>query len=595
MQTTKSITSQSQLMSEQIRKLEHSILTYEEGFMPFLENLHQDYVQSGRNLIHYLALKNNNIDRLEDQLVNMGIAKLDTALANIIHSLSLTKKLLLNSHDHFGPPWDKPVVSIRMSKKLLAHHTRTLLGKKPTGRKSRIMVTLPVEAARDNKLVRNFIKKGMNIARINCAHDTPETWAAMIANIQEANLSLNKNCKIAMDLGGPKLRTGPVKKGPEVVHIKPARDSLGKIIEPALVWMAAPKSIPPVNAPVFVPASSGFIKSLRKGDKVEFKDTRGKNRHFEIIKKEGKGRWAYCYDSVYITNGTKLKRVRQNQAKSIPDKVCELKPIEETIILNKGDTLILTKNSAQGERAVYNSDGIIIQNAHISTTMPEIFDYVKTGEPVLFDDGKIVGEITEVLKDELHIRIHYVKSGGSKLKAEKGINLPDSDLKIKGLTEKDKKDLEFIAHHADMVNFSFVNNPEDVNDLLHELKKYNTEIGIILKIETKQAVRKLPLILLTAMQSCPVGVMIARGDLAIECGWMEMANIQEDILKICKAAHTPAIWATQVLENMAKKGLPSRAEITDAAMSQRADCVMLNKGAHITAAIKMLDKILKSI
>jgi len=227
--------------------------------------------------------------------------------------------------------------------------------------------------------------------------------------------------------------------------------------------------------------------------------------------------------------------------------------------------------------------------------MPEIFDFVKPGESVLFDDGKIVGEIKELLKNELHIKIRYAKTGGSKLKAEKGINLPDSDLKIKGLTEKDKKDLEFIARHADMVNFSFVNNPEDVNDLLDELKKYNAKIGIVLKIETKQAVIKLPLILLTAMQSCPVGVMIARGDLAIECGWMEMASIQEDILKICKAAHTPAIWATQVLENMAKKGLPSRAEITDAAMSQRADCVMLNKGNYITEAIKMLDVILKSV
>jgi pyruvate kinase len=89
--------------------------------------------------------------------------------------------------------------------------------------------------------------------------------------------------------------------------------------------------------------------------------------------------------------------------------------------------------------------------------------------------------------------------------------------------------------------------------------------------------------------------MIARGDLAVEIGWNDMVLVQEEILRICEAAHVPDIWATQVLENMAKKGTPSRAEITDAGMSQRAECVMLNKGAQITKAIKMLDKILRNM
>jgi len=87
--------------------------------------------------------------------------------------------------------------------------------------------------------------------------------------------------------------------------------------------------------------------------------------------------------------------------------------------------------------------------------------------------------------------------------------------------------------------------------------------------------------------------MIARGDLAIECGWGNMARIQQEILRICEAAHLPDIWATQVLENLAKKGLPSRAEITDAALSQQAECVMLNKGDHIFEAIQLLDKIIR--
>ncbi len=136
--------------------------------------------------------------------------------------------------------------------------------------------------------------------------------------------------------------------------------------------------------------------------------------------------------------------------------------------------------------------------------------------------------------------------------------------------------------------------PADVIALLEELNNYpDCNLGIICKIETVQGFNDLPRILLATMRHYPAGIMIARGDLAVECGWERLAEIQEQILWLCEAAHLPAIWATQVLESESKKGLPSRAEITDAAMSQRADCVMLNKGPHIIAAIRMLDNILR--
>jgi pyruvate kinase len=163
------------------------------------------------------------------------------------------------------------------------------------------------------------------------------------------------------------------------------------------------------------------------------------------------------------------------------------------------------------------------------------------------------------------------------------------------LTKKDKTDLKFVAQSANTVNFSFVNNKQDVEELLNELKKLKANIGIILKIETKEAYRNLPGILLKGMENYPIGVMIARGDLAIETGWKNFAIIQEEILQLCEAAHLPDIWATQVLENLAKKGIPTRAEITDAAMAQRADCVMLNKGPYIEKTVRMLDKVLRKM
>ena len=233
--------------------------------------------------------------------------------------------------------------------------------------------------------------------------------------------------------------------------------------------------------------------------------------------------------------------------------------------------------------------------ARISCTLAEIFSDVKVGEPIMFDDGKVEGIIEKVSQDELQVRITYAKESGAKLRSDKGINLPVSDLKISGLTAKDKQDMEFVAHNADAVNFSFVNTPLDVQELIDLLKEHNSKIGIILKIETRKGFDNLPHILLRAMQTYPIGVMIARGDLAVETGWNNIATIQEEILRVCEAAHIPDIWATQVLENLAKKGTPSRAEITDAASSQRAECVMLNKGYHIKKAIKLLDRILRQM
>jgi pyruvate kinase len=94
------------------------------------------------------------------------------------------------------------------------------------------------------------------------------------------------------------------------------------------------------------------------------------------------------------------------------------------------------------------------------------------------------------------------------------------------------------------------------------------------------------------MRSPASGVKIARGDLAVECGYERLAEIQEEILWMAEASHTPVIWATQVLESLAKSGIPSRAEITDAAMGERAECVMLNKGPYILEAVRALDNIL---
>jgi pyruvate kinase len=218
---------------------------------------------------------------------------------------------------------------------------------------------------------------------------------------------------------------------------------------------------------------------------------------------------------------------------------------------------------------------------------------VRPGERVWFDDGRIGGVIRHVQRDEVHVEITIAHERGEKLAADKGINLPDSKLELDALTVKDLEDLHFVARHADMVGLSFVRRVSDIGQLHDHLVRLDaTELGIVLKIENRTAFEHLPDLLLAGMRGPRLGVMIARGDLAVEMGWERLAEVQEEILWLAEAAHVPVIWATQVLETLTKTGQPSRAEITDAAMGERAECVMLNKGPHILEAIEALDDIL---
>ena len=164
------------------------------------------------------------------------------------------------------------------------------------------------------------------------------------------------------------------------------------------------------------------------------------------------------------------------------------------------------------------------------------------------------------------------------------------------MTAEDIANLAFVAEHADIVELSFANSAADVELLQQHLARLaSRQPAIVLKIETLRGFENLPDMLLVALRLPSCGVMIARGDMAVEVGFERLAEVQEEILWICEAAHVPVIWATQVLETLAKEGMPSRSKITDAAMGPRAECVMLNKGPHVLSAVRVLDDILRRI
>lgn len=580
---------------EEMLKLEESVGEKQLGLNPA-------QVESARNLIHYMALRGRDIRELQETLAALGLSSLGRAEAHVKNNVEALLALLGRLSGAGTPPAGySPAPGFLEGNWLLKAHTDTLLGPKPAHRNVRVMVTMPSEAATDYELVHRLLASGMNCMRINCAYDGPAAWARMIENLRRARDKTGKDCRVLMDLAGPKLRTGPMEPGPQVVKWRPRRDQFGQVKAPALVWLAPSLNVMklPPEADACLPVAGNWLKFLRRGDHIKFFDARGASRLMKVLKRTAAGCWAESHQTAYVAAGTTLHAYSRRAARGeyVPGRdcqVCALPAREQVINLQMGDELVLTREPVPGRPAVYNEWGHLSSPARIGVTLPEIFEDVRKGERVLLDDGKMAGVIKRVGRDEMSVEITHAPPSGAKLRADKGINLPDSNLRLPALTAKDEEDLAFIAAHADLVGYSFVRRAADVHALQGRLAELKGErLGIVLKIETVKAFENLPKLLLAAMRSPCAGVMIARGDLAVECGYERLAEVQEEILWVCEAAHMPVIWATQVLENLARDGQPSRAEITDAAMGERAECVMLNKGPYVVEAVRALDDILR--
>jgi pyruvate kinase len=550
---------------------------------------------SATNLIHYLALRRHDLRALQPRLAAIGLSSLGRSEDHVLSSLDAVRSAL-RALSQCGEGPLSPGAGIPKTEKLLAAHTQALLGPEPAYRRVRIMVTMPSEAARDYTLVHELVRGGMDCMRINCAHDEPSAWSAMIEHLRRANQALNRHCRVAMDLGGPKLRTGPLAAGASVLKIRPTRDVYGRVTAPARVRLAPaplqPATLPPAAA-ARLPMPAAWLGHLEVGEMLRFLDARGARRCLKVVERSADGVWAELDKTSYVVPGTRIRRagVRGRAASAVVD---AFGASEQPILLCSGDLLVVTRGLEPGRPAIRGAESRELTPATIGCTLPEVFDDVRRGEAIWFDDGKIGGVVESIEPGRVMVRINLVRQGGAKLRSDKGINLPDSALRLSALTDTDLEHLQFVVRHADIVSLSFANSVADVDLLLQNLRRLGGEkLGVILKIETRRGFENLPGMLLASLRFGSCGVMIARGDLAVECGFERLAEVQEEILWLCEAAHVPVIWATQVLESLAKEGFPSRAEITDAAMSERAECVMLNKGPHVSQAVGVLDDILQ--
>jgi pyruvate kinase len=583
-------------LGDELRVIRADMLEAEERFLVSWSDIPASHLPSARNLLHYLALRRRDLRLLQAHLASFGLSSLGRAESQAFASV----QAVLDAVRHLADlPADaslhEPPVSFAEGRALLDAHTRALLGPPPTGRDVRIMVTMPAEAASEFELVRDLVMSGMDCMRVNTAHDDPDAWDRMLRHLERATAELRRPCRVLIDLAGPKLRTGLIEPGPPVLRWRPERDVYGRVERPARIWLTdrdSPRGAPRPAAAA-LPVNGRWLGGLAIDDKIELHDARNAHRTLRVVGREEGGVWVEGDQTAYVLPGTLLKLSRKHNGRRHAE-VGELPPTVQPIMLAPGDTLILARDIEIGHPAVVTDDGEVMQPAEIPVTLPQIFDDVRAGESVWLDDGKIGGVVRSSTGDRIEVTITHAKPEGSKLGSDKGINLPDSNLRLPALTPKDLQDLPFIARRADLIGYSFVRTEQDVRELQARLVEAAGEgqPGLVLKIETRRAFDNLPALLLAAMRSPAAGVMIARGDLAVECGYERLAEVQEEILWMAEASHTPVIWATQVLEGLTKSGIPSRAEITDAAMGERAECVMLNKGPYIVDAVRALDSIL---
>ena len=435
----------------------------------------KSFTDSALNLAHYLALRREDLRQLQLALMPWGLSSLGRIEARVLPNLDAAIATL-GAVCHQDPallPQRPSLEAFFDGDRLLKQHTEEVFGKRSNQRQVRIMVTLATEAAENYELVRELVQRGTDCIRINCAHDTTEQWLAMINHLRQAEVETGRDCKVFMDIAGPKPRL----------------------------------------------------------------------------------------ESVLLS---------QNKER-----------------VHQGDKLLLS------QEVPVNADKKIFK---ANCTIPEILSQLKVNDNVWIDDGKIGAKVKSLLSEGVILEITHARTKGEKLRPDKGINFPDTLLNLSPLTSKDQKDLDFIASRADIIGYSFVQQATDIELLQLELQARlganSLKPAIVAKIETPEAVKNLPELIVRAAGKQPFGVMIARGDLAVEIGYQRLAEIQEEILWLCQAAHVPVIWATQVLENLVKKRTPSRAEMTDAAMAERAECVMLNKGVYLAEAVTILDDVL---
>ncbi|QDU73496.1 Pyruvate kinase [Bremerella volcania] len=581
---------------DSLLQLREGALKLEEDFSSSLAKIPESQRQCGRNLVHYLSVRQHDIRELQYQLHALGLSSLGRMEAYVLPTIDAVLTALYRLADRTPPKIDlqNSYEGFQAGRAHLDQNTNVLFGEPGSSRQQRIMVTIPSEGARQYGLIFELLQAGMDVMRINCSKDDHKTWAQMIEHLRRAEKETGRRCKVQMDLAGPNPRTGPLESKPGVLHWRPRLNDVGKIRSRAKVWISS-RDTGHQNADEVLPVPPDAMGNIQQGDKLLVTDTRGRKQTLTVISVEDGGCWAEGEDEAFVEPNAPFCVLRSDE-QVFQGNIAQTfaRQTDHEFNVRVGDLIVLTDGDIPGHPARKDANGNMTEPASIGCNLPEIYQDVRPGDRFFYDDGELQAVVREASAEKVVIEVTQTRKDAVKIRSDKGINFPDTHFNLPALTQKDRADLDFIVANADLLAYSFVRHVRDVEDLIDELNARGADsLGVILKIETQQAFQNLPELLLAALQHPPIGVMVARGDMGVEIGFNRMSEVQEEILWLSEAAHVPVVWATQVLESLAKKGLPTRAEVTDAAMSGRAECVMLNKGEHIVETVQFLSDVLE--
>lgn len=559
------------------------------------------YAGSAANLAAYIALRRLDLTDLQPQLVMLGLSSLGRCEGHVLATLdAVIHALRRMCRQRVQRRTDASQTEITAAPTMLRQATDRLLGAPPHPRRTRFMVTLPAEAAHDARFVDALVEHGMDCARINAAHDTAEVWTAMVKQVKRAAAQQGRMVKILVDLPGPKLRTGPMAPGEPVLHLKVSRNARGELLAPGRIILdgsgkpgGAGSRAPEDDAALArLSVPSAWVRALRAADTIALRDLRRRKRTFEVVRRLDAERVVVeCAQGAYLAPGMRLERHARGGARARTIVGPFVAPPANVRVVS-GDRLLLSPIPDAGQPEKRRADGRLTSPAVIGCIEPAVFGHLDVGHTVKIDDGKIAAVVERIDRKGAMLRITHAPPRGAKLGADKGLNFPDTRLPARDPDQRDQAALRLAAEHADIVGYSFVQSGAEMDALHRSLAGLTRrKLGVIAKIETAAALVNLPGIIIHGAAQGPFGVMIARGDLAVEIGYLRLAEVQEELLWLCEAARVPVIWATQVLEGLIKRGAPTRAEVTDAASAERAECIMLNKGPYLPQALDMLNNL----
>ncbi len=458
------------------------------------ESVNPMHRASAHNLLHYLALRRHELRAVQLGLIERGLSSLGILESHTLATLNSVIAALECLQGQTPTPAPFAPVNVADSTARLERASNALFGNSLAHRDVRIMVTMPTEAADSHEFLSRLLEAGMNVMRINCAHDNADTWQQMIGNLRLAEASTGKTCKIQLDLAGPKLRTGTIRSVGRVMKLKPVRDVFGHVYMPGRFWLIPEgEDAVAANLPT-LEVSGKVLAETQPGDGILLTDAREASRELRIVAKHQHARLVTTEDTIYLQENTSLQFERHG-VKLGRGTLVNVHEVVPPLVLHIGDQLLLTRDAAPGMPAEHDADGVQIQPARIHCTLADAFDAVQTGQQVWLDDGKIGGTVETSDGDTLGLRITHTPPGGAKLRSEKGINFPDTVFHTLALTDKDITDLEAMAGKVDMVALSFVRTPQDVADLQAHLQRLSIpDTGIVLKIENRSDSEPSPLI-----------------------------------------------------------------------------------------------------